>query len=153
MANVGLERLGKMKVIQWHNRESNINIVFHSHIFIIIITIHKLWRKPSSGTLRHVDLLRTDVSKELIASIIRVTRIGELGTTLTVTSNRSTLHCVPQKRRFLLKPHGLTSQKTPFFKFKVWYIFSEQDPTQDKEHIFSCEACKHSAKPNYLPTL
>jgi hypothetical protein len=30
--------------------------------------------------LRHVALVRTDVSEELIASIIRVTRIGELGT-------------------------------------------------------------------------
>jgi hypothetical protein len=35
--------------------------------------------------------LRTDVSEELSASIIRVTRIGELGTTLAVTSNRRTL--------------------------------------------------------------
>jgi hypothetical protein len=33
-------------------------------------------------------LVRTDVSEELSASFIRVTRIGELGTTLTVTSNR-----------------------------------------------------------------
>jgi hypothetical protein len=36
----------------------------------------------SSGMLRRVTLLRTDVSEELSASIIRVTRIGELGTTL-----------------------------------------------------------------------
>jgi hypothetical protein len=42
----------------------------------------------SSGMLRRVALLRTDVSEELIASIIRVTRIGEIGTTLAVTSNR-----------------------------------------------------------------
>jgi hypothetical protein len=34
---------------------------------------------------------RTDVSEELIAFIIRVTRIGELGTTLAVTTNRRTL--------------------------------------------------------------
>jgi hypothetical protein len=33
----------------------------------------------------------TDVSEELSASFIRVTRIGELGTTLAVTSNRRTL--------------------------------------------------------------
>jgi hypothetical protein len=33
-------------------------------------------------------LLRTDVSKELSASFIRVTRISELGTTLAVTSHR-----------------------------------------------------------------
>jgi hypothetical protein len=42
----------------------------------------------SSGMLRRVDLVRTDVSKELSASIIWVTRSGELGTTLAVTSNR-----------------------------------------------------------------
>jgi hypothetical protein len=41
--------------------------------------------------LRRVAVVRTDVSYELSASIIRVTRIGELGTTLTVTSYRSTL--------------------------------------------------------------
>jgi hypothetical protein len=35
-----------------------------------------------------VALVRTDVSEELSASFIRVTRIGELGTTLAVTSNR-----------------------------------------------------------------
>jgi hypothetical protein len=34
----------------------------------------------SSGILRRVDLVITDVSKELNASFIRVTRIGELGT-------------------------------------------------------------------------
>jgi hypothetical protein len=46
---------------------------------------------PSSGMLRRVDLVRTDVSEERIASIIRVTRIGGIGTTLAVTSNGSTL--------------------------------------------------------------
>jgi hypothetical protein len=45
----------------------------------------------SSGMLRHVALVRTDVSEELSASIIRMTRIGELGRTLAVTSNRRTL--------------------------------------------------------------
>jgi hypothetical protein len=44
----------------------------------------------SSGMLRRVDLVRTDFSEELSASIIRVTRIGELGT-LAVTSNQRTL--------------------------------------------------------------
>jgi hypothetical protein len=38
--------------------------------------------------LRRVTLVRTDVSEELSASITRVTRICELGTTLAVTSNR-----------------------------------------------------------------
>jgi hypothetical protein len=41
--------------------------------------------------LRRVALVRTDVSEELSASIIRVARIGELGTTLAATSNRRTL--------------------------------------------------------------
>jgi hypothetical protein len=44
-----------------------------------------------SGMLRRVALVRTDVSEELSASIIRMTRIGELGTTLAVTSNGRTL--------------------------------------------------------------
>jgi hypothetical protein len=41
----------------------------------------------SSGMLRHVALVRHDVSEELSASFIRVTRIGELGKMLAVTSN------------------------------------------------------------------
>jgi hypothetical protein len=45
----------------------------------------------SSGMLRSVALVRTDVSEELSAFFIRVTRIGELGTTLAVTSNRRML--------------------------------------------------------------
>jgi hypothetical protein len=44
----------------------------------------------SSGMLRSVALVRTDVSEEPSASIIRVTRIGELGT-LAVTRNRRAL--------------------------------------------------------------
>jgi thioester reductase-like protein len=46
-----------------------------------------LLRMPSYGMLRRVALVRTEVSEERIASIIRVTRIGELGTTLAITSN------------------------------------------------------------------
>jgi hypothetical protein len=41
----------------------------------------------SSGMLRLVALVRTDVSVERISSIIRVTRIGELGTMLALTSH------------------------------------------------------------------
>jgi hypothetical protein len=40
---------------------------------------------PSSGILRHVALVRTDVSEESIAIIIRLKRIGEL-----ITANVAT---------------------------------------------------------------
>jgi hypothetical protein len=53
----------------------------------------------SSGMLRHVALVRTDVSEELSASI-RVTRIGELGTTLAATSNRRT----PRRNTMCVRP-------------------------------------------------
>jgi hypothetical protein len=53
----------------------------------------------SSGILRRVALVRNDISENLSASFIRVTRIGELGTTLAVTSNRRTLRRV---RRLLV---------------------------------------------------
>jgi hypothetical protein len=55
----------------------------------------------SSGVLRRVALVRTDVSEELSASFIRVTIIGELGTMLAVTSNRRTLF-LRSVRRLLL---------------------------------------------------
>jgi hypothetical protein len=53
--------------------------------------------------LRRVALVGTDVSEELSAFFIRVTRIGELGRTLAATSNRLclpvlTLLCVLFKR-------------------------------------------------------
>jgi hypothetical protein len=41
---------------------------------------------PSSKILHRVALVRTDVSEELGASIIRVPRIGEPGISLAVTS-------------------------------------------------------------------
>jgi hypothetical protein len=44
----------------------------------------------SSGMLHRVALVRTDVSEELSASIIRVTRICELGTKL-ISSQRASV--------------------------------------------------------------
>jgi hypothetical protein len=77
--------------------------------------------------LRRVGLVRTDVSEDRSTSIIRVTRIGELGM-LAVNSNRRTQRrntlsplslwwkrYVPPKRRLLQEPHGVISQKTAFF--------------------------------------
>jgi hypothetical protein len=48
-------------------------------------------RMLSTGMLCRVVPVRTDVLGEPSASIIRVTVIGELGTTLVVTSNRRML--------------------------------------------------------------
>jgi hypothetical protein len=94
---------------------------------------------PFSGMLRCVALVITEVWEECITSIIRVTRIGELRTTLALTRKRRTLRrnlrslvtanvvpsslilvtvmmkaLVPLKRRLLQEPHGVTSQKTAF---------------------------------------
>jgi hypothetical protein len=55
-------------------------------------------------------LVRTDVSEERSAYIIRVTRIGELGATLAVKPTQAV-------KKFLQEPHSLTSQKTTFFIF------------------------------------
>jgi hypothetical protein len=48
-------------------------------------------RMPSSVMLRRVALLRTDISEDRGSSIIRVIRIGALGTVLAASNNRRTL--------------------------------------------------------------
>jgi hypothetical protein len=66
----------------WHkNTESQMVI----HIEYETATLQR--RMASSGMVRRVALVRTDVSEEPSASIIGMTRIGELGT-LVVTSRR-----------------------------------------------------------------
>jgi hypothetical protein len=57
-------------------------------VFNMVKTVPSLRRMASSGMSRRVALVTADVSEELSASFIRVTRIGELGTMLAVTSNR-----------------------------------------------------------------
>jgi multidrug efflux pump subunit AcrB len=61
---------------------------------------------PSSGMLRRVALVITDVSDVLRASIIRVTRIGELGTMLAVTRSCVFLRNV---RRFIVTANVVPS--------------------------------------------
>jgi hypothetical protein len=70
----------------------------------------------SSGMLHHVALARTAVLEERSASI-RVARIGELGTTLAVTSNRRVLVManVPSSPiLFTLMYEALSSSETSF---------------------------------------
>jgi hypothetical protein len=65
------------------------------------------WTMASSGTLRYVALVRTDVSEEFSASFIMVTRIGELGTTLAVTSV-----VLSSSIRVILMKEALSSSET-----------------------------------------
>jgi hypothetical protein len=65
----------------------------------------------SSGMLRHVALVRTDVSQELSAPFIKVTRIGELGTTLAVTTTDARCEEIPSKKG---SQHGILT----------WYFFT-----------------------------
>jgi hypothetical protein len=70
-----------------------------------------------------VALVRTNVLEECIASIIKVTRIGELWPTLAVTSNRSML-C-----QFLQEPHCVTPQKWKISWVRnQWYCVPEDFP-------------------------
>jgi hypothetical protein len=57
-----------------------------------------LLRMPSSGMLRSVELVRTDVSEELSASFIWVTSFSEPRTALAVTRNRLTLRSMSRLR-------------------------------------------------------
>jgi hypothetical protein len=81
----------------------------------------------SSGLLRRVALVRTDVSEEPSSSFIMVTRIGELEIALVTSSVVPSspilvtlMKEVPPKRRFLQESHGVTSQKSPFFKIRMF---------------------------------
>jgi hypothetical protein len=64
--------------------------------------------------LRRVALVRIGVSEELSASVFRVTRIGELGTTLAVTSNRRKL------QRNTMMMEALSSSETAVLTRATW---------------------------------
>jgi hypothetical protein len=77
------------------------NNVTNNHAkFVIELAIKHVYILPSSGKL-YLASVRTEVSEEISTSIIRVTRIGQLGTTLAVTSNR----------RFIIEDDILHSQR------------------------------------------
>jgi hypothetical protein len=65
----------------------NNRLLFLLSVRGLLVTANAVPRRMvSSGMLRRVALVRTDVSEEPSASI-KVTRIGELGTTLAATIN------------------------------------------------------------------
>jgi hypothetical protein len=65
--------------------------------------------------LRRVALVRTDVSKELNASFIRVTGIGELGKTSVVPSSPIPVTLMKEALSASETSVLTRSQKTPFF--------------------------------------
>jgi riboflavin synthase alpha subunit len=65
----------------------------------------------SSGMLRRLALVRTDVSEELSAFFIEVTRIAALGTTLAVT--RAKRRNIPED----VIPHSHRSENLKSYKY------------------------------------
>jgi hypothetical protein len=76
------------------NNNNKYNLLLLLLIFIVVYnftSVHfllslLLLRIPTSGMLHCVALVRTDVSEKCISFIIRVTRIGELGTRIAITA-------------------------------------------------------------------
>jgi hypothetical protein len=84
------------------------------------------------GMLHRLALVRTDVSEEFRASFIRVTRIGELGTTLALTINRRTLHFV---RRLIITANVPSSPSL---------VTLMKEALNSSETIFLTRATRHN---------
>jgi hypothetical protein len=84
--------------------------------------------------LRRVDLVRTDVSEEIIASITRVTRIGELRSPLVITSNRSKL-----RRNTIVIMEAIRSSETSVLTKSTWGHIPEVGffPSPHRENLKS----------------
>jgi hypothetical protein len=84
--------------------------------------------------LRRVALVRTEVSKELSAPIIRVTRIG----TKNAPSSPIFVNLMKEALRSSEEPHDVTSQKTVSFELKLvvlvntssWYDVAKKEVHQ-----------------------
>jgi hypothetical protein len=79
----------------------------------------------SSGMLHRVALVRTDVSEERSASIIRVTKIGELGTTLAKLATDACYEEIPEDA--ILHSHRRENLKS----YKMYRIRSNMVNTRN----------------------
>jgi hypothetical protein len=112
----------KWFLIQWVQRKLQLSDCCQLHALYRILIERRetmTWslikcRMASYLMLRRVAVVRTDVSEELSASIIRVTRMGELGTTLAVTSNRRTLRRNTKPQILLIKCSLVNLIWTPY---------------------------------------
>jgi hypothetical protein len=91
----------------------------------------------SSGIWFREVLLRTDVSEEHIASIIRVTNVGEQGT-LAVTSNRNTLRRNTENGddTFLRNVGSYKSHTVSYLRIR-----HSSDSPPEKPQIFIVSSC------------
>jgi hypothetical protein len=130
-----------IRMIRW------LYISFHFYLIIILhfspsLRVIKCFRRmPSSGMLRHVALLRNDVSEERSASIIRVARTCELGI-LAVTSNWCsvrqllvTVNVVPNSPIVVtLMMEVLHSSETSVLRRATWHNITEEGILHSHRH-------------------
>jgi hypothetical protein len=101
---------------------------------------------PPSGVLCHVARVRTDVSEERIASIIRVRRIGKLGTTLAVLWLLVTANIPSSLILVTLMMEAIHSSETSVLTRATWCHISE-------DGFLQCQISLYSQRyPNFVYT-